>query len=188
MSNPSSRPQASKSGDAAARKRTQSVIGAVAGAVIGGVLGVIAVKKVRDGTVKRMVPAKVPVLAKRAAGVAKTIAHDAKIVAKATALNAADAAMQQVTTAATQFVVDVASGQTPKPPAPPSPASAGPNVPPVTAGAVSAAAEKPTAQDEAPHRRPASPKATSRKKSTSPKKSVSTKPANQRKNRRDQPS
>ena len=57
-----------------------------------------------------------PVLAKRAAGVVKGIAHDAKVAAKATAVIAADTAFQQVKNAAEQFVADVASGQPPTPP------------------------------------------------------------------------
>ena len=93
------------------------MIGAVAGAVIGGVLGAVAVHKVRQsGGAKRLVPAKVPVLAKRAASAVKGFAHDAKVAAKATAVIAADTAFQQVKNAAEQFVVDVASGQSPTPP------------------------------------------------------------------------
>jgi len=115
MATQSSSSQGSNS-SAAARKRA-NVIGAVAGAVIGGVLGAVAVHKVRqNGGAKRLVPAKVPVLAKRAAGVVKGIAHDAKVVAKATAVIAADTALQQVKNAAEQFVVDVAAGQPPTPP------------------------------------------------------------------------
>src|SRR5687768_1632925 len=116
MATHSSSSQGSKSPGAAARKRA-NVIGAVAGAVIGGVLGAVAVHKVRQsGGAKRLVPAKVPVLAKRAASVVKGIAHDAKVAAKATAVIAADTAFQQVKNAAEQFVADVASGQPPTPP------------------------------------------------------------------------
>jgi hypothetical protein len=116
MATPSTNLQVSKPSAAAARKRA-NVIGAVAGAVIGGVLGAVAVHKVRqNGGAKRLVPAKVPVLAKRAASVVKGIAHDAKAVARATAVIAADTAFQQVKNAAEQFVVDVAAGQPPTPP------------------------------------------------------------------------
>jgi hypothetical protein len=117
MSTSSSKSPASNSPNASARKRAPNVIGAVAGAVIGGVLGAIVVKKVRQqGGAKRLLPTKVPLIAKRAASAVKTIAHDAKVAAKATAVVAADTAFKQVKNAAEQFVVDVASGQPPTPP------------------------------------------------------------------------
>lgn len=105
------------SNSSTAERKRANVIGAVAGAVIGGVLGAVAVHQIRkNGGAKRLVPAKVPALAKRGASVVKSIAHDAKLVAKATAVIAADTAMQQVKNAAEQFVVDIASGQPPTPP------------------------------------------------------------------------
>lgn len=116
MATQSSRSQAAKSAGASPRSRTPKVIGVVAGAVLGGVLGAIVAKKVRQGDAKRLVPAKVPALAKRAAGTVRSLAHDAKTVAKATAVLAADSALEQVKNAAQQFVVDVASGQPPTPP------------------------------------------------------------------------
>jgi hypothetical protein len=101
------------------RSSTPKVIGAVAGAVIGGVLGALVVKKARaHGGARRVVPARVSPLAKRAAGAMKSLADDAKTVAKATAAIAADAALEQVKHAAQQFVADVAAGRTPTAPTP----------------------------------------------------------------------
>lgn len=100
----------------AARKRTPGVIGAVVGAVVGGVLGAVLVKKARNGGAKRLVPAKVPVVGKRVLSAVKSVARDAKVVAKATAGLAADAALSQVKSAAQQFMVEAAQGQAPSPP------------------------------------------------------------------------
>ncbi len=162
MSTPSSSPQGSNSASALKRRRTQNVIGAVAGAVIGGVLGALAVKKVRDGSAKRLIPAKAPALAKRAAGAVKNFAHDAKVVAKATAAVAADAALHQVSNAATQFMVDVASGQKPKLP---QPAAA---TPPATDAST-------TATSEAAPKKAAASSAGAKKKPAAPKKSPAAK-------------
>jgi len=157
MATHSTSSQSSNSSGAAARKRA-NVIGAVAGAVIGGVLGAVAVHQVRqNGGAKRLVPTKVPVLAKRAATVVKGIAHDAKVAAKATAVIAADTAYQQVKNAAEQFVVDVASGQPPTPPKLVAPQEPGA---PATSAATADARERP---DSATARRSAGGKNSAKK-------------------------
>jgi hypothetical protein len=96
----------------------------VVGAVVGGVLGAVLAKKARHTNPKRLVPAKVPQVGKRALSVVKSVASDAMVVAKAAGRKAADEALEQVKTAAQQFVIDVAAGEkaTPPPPAPPPPA------------------------------------------------------------------
>lgn len=98
------------------RKIPPAAVGAVLGAAVGGVVGAMLVKRARSP--KRLLPAKMPALGRKALEAVKDVANDAMVVAKITAARAADQAIAEMKTAARDFVVDVASGHpssTPKP-------------------------------------------------------------------------
>ena len=84
--------------------------------MVGGVVGAVLVKKVRAEGVKSLVPKKVPEVGRRTLTAVKSLAHDASVVAKATAGLATGAALSQAKSAAQQFVVDVATGTPPSTP------------------------------------------------------------------------
>lgn len=115
MSSPSSSP-APRSSRASTGARTtprkKAAIGAVVGAVIGGVLGAVLVKKARHVNPKKLIPAKLPALGRRALDVVKNVADDAKTIAQVAAAKAADQAVAEAKGAAQRFVVEVASRTT----------------------------------------------------------------------------
>lgn len=104
------------------RKLSRGTIGALVGAAVGGVLGTVVARRVRAANMRKLVPNRMPALGKRAFAVAKNVASDAMLVAKATATRAASQAISDAKSAAQHFVVDTALGQPPTPPKPALPA------------------------------------------------------------------
>lgn len=83
------------------------MIGAVAGALVGGALGVVVAKRVRAGGARSLIPAKAPVVGRRALSALKGVAAGAAAVAKVAASEAAGQALAHMKTVAQELVVDV---------------------------------------------------------------------------------